>query len=353
MHAMKKAFTLVEIILVVIIIGILAAVVMIGVAQVRAKARDSRRVADINLVAQKLPEYMFENKIYPADCDETSCAEPEDFILFENSNLTSIPEINAIISTLQQNAGDQRYYYMCKRSESTPAGPTIATGTVTARPLAEIEPAYFQSFGCVNRPDCINDKVDVDNTYLLFPAQGDCTRNEATKYTVQLDEDQNIPFGPSTTVTITGARIYWRSKDNNSPDYNPVAVVHIWLKDTSFYTPVNGVTLVWQQFSKVHTGLNSVITSLGDIKLELSMGFLPGGWACMNAINTSQVYAEFDYSAVTENPPSGSDPDCTQYILKACLETGSGANSNVEGEKAYKIENSTTGAVIPQDGPAC
>jgi len=47
------------------------------------------------------------------------------------------------------------------------------------------------------------------------------------------------------------------------------------------------------------------------------------------------------------------DPDCSQYILKACLETGGQSNSIIPNEKAFKIENSVTGAIIPQDGPVC
>jgi len=47
------------------------------------------------------------------------------------------------------------------------------------------------------------------------------------------------------------------------------------------------------------------------------------------------------------------DPDCSQYILKACLETGGQSNSSIANEKAFKIENSVTGAIIPQEGPVC
>lgn len=62
---MKKGFTLVEMIVVISIIGILAAVIVTGVQQSRAKGRDAVRVADINLLASKIQNYFNENKEYP------------------------------------------------------------------------------------------------------------------------------------------------------------------------------------------------------------------------------------------------------------------------------------------------
>ncbi len=62
---MKKGFTLVELLVVIAIIGILAAVIIVGLADARAKSRDSKRQADINTVASALANYYADHHAYP------------------------------------------------------------------------------------------------------------------------------------------------------------------------------------------------------------------------------------------------------------------------------------------------
>lgn len=63
---MKKGVTLVELIVVVGIISLMSSMVTIGIIQSRQKSRDAVRVADINLIAQKIQKHYNDNYAYPA-----------------------------------------------------------------------------------------------------------------------------------------------------------------------------------------------------------------------------------------------------------------------------------------------
>jgi len=54
---MKKAFTLIELMVVVVIIGILAGIVMINLESAQSKARDARRKSDLNTIAKAVQIY--------------------------------------------------------------------------------------------------------------------------------------------------------------------------------------------------------------------------------------------------------------------------------------------------------
>lgn len=62
----KKAFSLVELLVVVAIIGILSTVVFVNYGGSQARSRDSKRRADIQQIAQALELYKSDKKIYPA-----------------------------------------------------------------------------------------------------------------------------------------------------------------------------------------------------------------------------------------------------------------------------------------------
>ncbi len=64
---MKKGFTLVELLVVIAIIGLLATVAVIALGSARAKARDSKRIADVRNIQSALEQYFSDAGGYPSE----------------------------------------------------------------------------------------------------------------------------------------------------------------------------------------------------------------------------------------------------------------------------------------------
>ena len=62
----KKGFTLIELLVVIAIIGLLATLSIVALNTARAKARDSKRVADIKQIQTALELYYSDQSQYPA-----------------------------------------------------------------------------------------------------------------------------------------------------------------------------------------------------------------------------------------------------------------------------------------------
>lgn len=74
----NQGFTLIEVLIVVVIIGILATLAIISLTSVRAKARDSKRISDIKQLQTALELYRGDNNTYPSFLNEgTPLAGPD------------------------------------------------------------------------------------------------------------------------------------------------------------------------------------------------------------------------------------------------------------------------------------
>lgn len=62
---MKKAFTLIEIMVAVAILAILTGIVLVSLQTTQQRARDNKRVGDINQLQLLLNQYYDQNKAYP------------------------------------------------------------------------------------------------------------------------------------------------------------------------------------------------------------------------------------------------------------------------------------------------
>ena len=61
----NRGFTLIEMLIVVAIIGILSALILVGLSQFRSRGRDARRIADLKQVQNALEIYYTRNSAYP------------------------------------------------------------------------------------------------------------------------------------------------------------------------------------------------------------------------------------------------------------------------------------------------
>jgi general secretion pathway protein G len=69
----NTGFTLIEMLIVVAVIAILSSVVLVGIAPVRARARDSRRLSDLRQVQNALELYFSKCGYYPGSAQSGVC----------------------------------------------------------------------------------------------------------------------------------------------------------------------------------------------------------------------------------------------------------------------------------------
>lgn len=61
----KKGFTIVELLIVIVVIGILAAITIVAYNGIQSRGRDGERVTDMNVLQKKLELFYTENGYYP------------------------------------------------------------------------------------------------------------------------------------------------------------------------------------------------------------------------------------------------------------------------------------------------
>ena len=140
----QKGFTLVELLIVIIIIGILATLVIVTFTGVQAKARDSQRQTDIEAVDSHIEAFFAEKGYYPSYADLTNTT-------FISTNLKGLdlqalidpklsdpsPTSASLATDLKNGAGDATHYgYAPTQSDGTTAcetdDTTCAQFTLTA-----------------------------------------------------------------------------------------------------------------------------------------------------------------------------------------------------------------------------
>jgi len=146
----SKGFTIVELLIVIIIIGILAALVLNSFQGVQQRARDTKRQTDINAQSSQLEVYYTDNAGYPQftgniDTDSWISANLKgaDLNAWRAPNVTTNSEVNS--ATPDKN----HYGYVPLQSDGTTA--------CTTAPCAKYKLYWFsEKDGTVHEKDSLN-----------------------------------------------------------------------------------------------------------------------------------------------------------------------------------------------------
>lgn len=102
----KKGFTLIELLVVVAVIALLAAIVLFSIDGIRAKSRDTKRVADIKSIQEGLALYHSDNQAYPIYDGYITGSDMVSTDLKSNGNMNAVP-----IDPLNGDLGGVTYKY--------------------------------------------------------------------------------------------------------------------------------------------------------------------------------------------------------------------------------------------------
>ncbi len=109
----QKGFTIVELLIVIVVIGILASITIVSYNGVQARAKDSRRLNDTQVIVGALQLYYAENGVYPTPSYngpggwESSSINPSQFlqVLKTNGIISSVP-----VDPVNTATAEYRYY---------------------------------------------------------------------------------------------------------------------------------------------------------------------------------------------------------------------------------------------------
>lgn len=239
---LKKGFTLVELLVVIVIIGIVASITFVSLNSVRAKARDSKRIADIRQFQMALEMYRNDNGVYPSFATSGQVLMSSSTGVTYMAKIPTAPGSNSNdIYTYQSVSSSVSYtiaYQLEKPLESTTTLASIATpGQVySPGPSTPSTPAWA----------CGDNVTDIDgNSYRTLLIGSQCWFKDNVRTTKYRDGSAvtNITDATAWSNTSTGAYAWPNNdsatyKDSHGALYNWYAAANaVSLCPTGWHVP--------------------------------------------------------------------------------------------------------------------
>ncbi|MFI5212495.1 MAG: type II secretion system protein [Candidatus Saccharimonadales bacterium] len=137
MQREHRGFTLVELMVIIVVIGILTAIISMAYNQIQKQGKDGRRQSDISVMQNELEKFYSNNGVYPPGCPALACSDP----LFTNNTsslqfntTTTISQIRSVMPAIPATFSDPS-----SLSKDTPF--TLRSGT---------EKEYYYFGGSIN-----------------------------------------------------------------------------------------------------------------------------------------------------------------------------------------------------------
>lgn len=122
---LQQGFTVIELLVVIMIIGILASISILAYTQVQRQARDDMRNNDIVMFQNELEKYFDKNGEYPAGCPRASCTS---WFLTGNTSSAQMLNSTATLATITSILpGTSSYFSDPFDASSTPLMDTSTT----------------------------------------------------------------------------------------------------------------------------------------------------------------------------------------------------------------------------------
>lgn len=130
MKVTKKAFTLIEMLIVIVIIGILAAALVPRLVSVQGRARDTKRKADLSQIGSALAIYKTDNATFPAASGNVSLVLANQYLSGYLTSTPTDPVSTAGVPEMGASASNTGYGYLSvTRNGVTSNGAALAAQT--------------------------------------------------------------------------------------------------------------------------------------------------------------------------------------------------------------------------------